>query len=47
MMMAADHDDQVMGEREDEVDHAVSRQYEETNRLLAELEVVRRNRWGA
>ena len=30
----------------DEVDTDGKKRYEETNRLLAELEVVRRRRWG-
>ena len=46
-MMVTDHggEDQMMGERQ-ETDLDSRRQYEETNRLLAELEVVRRHRWG-
>ena len=31
---------------QEEAEMEVRRQYEETNSLLAELEVVRRQRWG-
>lgn len=44
--MMVDQEDQMMGDRNHEMTHDATRQYEETNRLLAELEVVRRNRWG-
>lgn len=40
-------DDDMDGSRvEDAGEEAVRKRYEETNRLLAELEVIRRQRWG-
>lgn len=35
-----------MGGVGEEMEDEVKRRYEETNRLLRELEVVRRRRWG-
>ena len=39
-------DGSSLGGRNDEMEDEVRKRYEETNRLLRELDVVRRRRWG-